>query len=164
MFDFFKRKPPLDPPTEKQIGYAKRLGIVVTPDMSKDAVSDEISKIELGPEMFAAKKKWEAIAATDGYILAIYSKGAETIVDVLRVNDVSIEGQKTKGLKLEVESPKRIKDKDIGDYLEWDRGFNLTIDKLLHSEVLPKDFYDSGIPGYQKVIDRGLKIAQKLKR
>ncbi len=43
MFGFFKKKPPADPPTEKQLRYAKKLGIAVTPTMSKDDVSAAIA-------------------------------------------------------------------------------------------------------------------------
>lgn len=158
MFGFFKRKP-VDPPTQKQLNYAKGLGIAVTSRMSKREVSDAITEAENGPELTKLVRKWQAFAVGEGYMLAVYTKGTKTImVDVLRVNDVSIE---KKVLKLFVEIPKRVKDKDIGEYLEWDKSFDLAIEKLLYHEEMPKGFYDKGIPAYQKAVDRGLKIAKR---
>ena len=40
MFGFFKKRPPDDPPTEKQRRYAAKLGIEVPPTMTKGQLSD----------------------------------------------------------------------------------------------------------------------------
>jgi hypothetical protein len=197
MFGLFKRKPPADPPTQRQLNYAKKLNLTVTSAMSKDDVSNLISVAEAkypkakrqrehinrkrqeqadaqsiaedaqwiaecGPELLETERKWQAFSEGEGYILAVYVKGKDTIVDVLRVNDVYIEGKKRKTLKLHVEAPKLTKDKYIGDYLEWERDFEVPIDKLLYHEALPNNFYDLGIPAYQKAVERGLEIAKRL--
>ena len=190
MFGLFKRKPPADPPTQRQLNYAKILGLTVSPTMSKDDVSKIISKAEAknpkakrqrehinrkrqekadaqwadecGPELLEAERKWQTFSEGEGYILAAYVKGKNTIVDVLRVIDAYIEGAKKKTLKLYVAAPKLRKDKYIGNYLEWERDFELPIDKLLYHEPLPTNFYDLGIPAYQKAVKRGLKIAKRL--
>jgi len=161
MFGFFKRKldAVVDPPSQKQLGYAKRLGVVVTVQMSKREVSNAITEAENGPELTKLVRKWQALADGEGYLLALYSKGSKGItVDVLRVNDISVE---KKVLKLFVESPIRIKDKHIGEHLEWDKSFDLSIDKLLYYEEMPKGFYDKGIPAYEKAIANGIKIAKR---
>ena len=188
MFRFFKRRPAPDPSTQRQLNYARKLGVTVTAGMSKAELSDAISAAETknpgakrqrqdinrkrqaradaqwaaecGPDLMEAEKKWQKLSEGEGYILAAYAKGKSTIVDVLRVNDAYIDEKKT--LRLGVESPKLRKDRYIGDYLEWDREFELAIHKLLYYEMLPGDFAEMGLPAYKDAVERGLQIAQRL--
>lgn len=115
-----------------------------------------------GPELLAAKKQWQAFSAGEGLILAIYRKGQNTIVEVLRVNNAYIEGQRKKTLKLHVMAPRVKKDKVFGDYLERGRDFEIPIHKVLYTEPLPPNFRRQGIPAYRQAIERGLEIAKKL--
>ena len=108
MLGFFKKKPPSDPPTEKQLRYARKLGITVTPSMNKDDVSAAITAAEhanprlaqdrerfkakarerkFGPELIAEEERWNQFADTTEYMLAIYRRGKDIVVDVLRVNE-----------------------------------------------------------------------------
>lgn len=188
MFGFFKKKPPPDPPTEKQLRYAKKLGIAVTPAMSKDDVSAAIGAAEranprlaedrervktkarerkFGSELIAEESRWNQFADSTEYMLAIYRHGKETVVDVLRVNEAWISDRGK--LVLGVEAPKVVKDRHIGQYLDWDRYFELAREKLLHYEPLGADFYthdstgfEPGNKAYQQAVRRGLKIARKL--
>lgn len=188
MFGFFKKKPPPDPPTEKQLRYAKKLGIVVTPSMGKDDVSAAIGAAErasprlaeqrdrvkrksrerkFGPELIAEESRWNGFADDTEYMLAIYRHGKEIVVDVLRVNEACI-NERGK-LVLGVEAPKLVKDRHIGEHLEWERSFQLPREKLLYHEPLGPDFYthDSngfgpGNKAYQQAVQRGLKVARKL--
>ena len=115
-----------------------------------------------GPELLAAEKHWQTFSAGEGLILAIYRKGRNTLVEVLRVNDAHIEGQSKKTLKLHVMAPKVKRDKVFGDYLERGRDFEIAIHKMLYSEPLPPNFRRQGIPAYRQAIERGLEIAKKL--
>ncbi len=181
MFGFFKKSPPPDPPTEKQRRYAKKLGIPVTPSMGKDDVSAAISAAEranprlarnregvkakarerkLGPELVAEEARWNQFADTTEYMLAIYRHGKETVVDVLRVNEAWID--KRGKLRLGVEAPKVVKDRHIGDHLDWDKQFELLRDKLLHFEPLHRDFHNDGNDAYRRAVERGLTLARKL--
>ena len=181
MLGFFKKKPPDDPPTDKQLRYAKKLGVVVTPSMGKDDVSAAISAAEranprlvqdrervkakarqrkLGPDLIAEESRWNQFADSTEYMLAIYRHGKETVVDVLRVNEAFINDRGK--LTLGVEAPKVVKDRDMGDYLDWDRHFELSREKLLHFEPLHPNFHDEGNEAYRRVVERGLKIARKL--
>ncbi len=188
MFGFFKKKITYVPPTQKQIAYAKKLGIIVTPAMSKYDVSEAIDKVlaanpkllrqrehikekmqakyyqECGPELIAAEKKWRELSEKVCYIIAAYEYRKETIVDVLLVEDAYIEGDKNRDVKLALASPKLIKDKIAGDYLEWDKSFELPLRKLLYYEPLYADFSLAGIEDYKKAVLKGLKIAKKTKR
>lgn len=181
MLGFFKRKPPADPPTERQLRYAKKLGIAVTPVMSKDEVSAAIGAAEranpqlakqrehikararereFGPELIAEELRWNEFADSTEYMLAVYRHGKEIVVDVLRVNEAFI--NKRGKLVLGVEAPKLVKDRHIGDYLDWDRSLQLPRDKLLHYEPLHPVFHDDGTEAYRRVVERGLKVARKL--
>jgi hypothetical protein len=183
----FKKSPPPELPTQKQLNYAKKLGIKVTAGMSKWDVSEAIESAErrnpklkrqrehiiekkrikdCGSELIAAEKQWQKFAETVEFMLAIYKRGKETIVDVLRVNDVFVDGHKKKVLKLCVESPRLVKDKDIGCYLDWDHSFELPIENLFYYEPLhadfPKEILDNGISVYTQIVKKGLRIAKRL--
>jgi hypothetical protein len=181
MFGFFKKRPPADPPTEKQCRYAAKLGIDVPPTMSKAELSAAIADAErrnpalaeqrervkskvrekkFGRELIDEEDRWNRFADEVGYMLAVYTRGKETIVDVLRVNEAFIDDRGK--LKLGVEAPKVVKDRDIGDYLDWDKHFELPIQSLLYHEPLHSDFHSDGNDFYRKVVEKGLKIARKL--
>jgi hypothetical protein len=181
MFGLFRKKRPSDPPTDKQLRYAKKLGIRITASMSKDDVSAAIGAAEranprlaedrervkakarerkFGPELIAEEKRWNEFGDTTEYMLAIYRHGKQIIVDVLRVNDAWI-NERGK-LVLGVEAPKVVKDRDIGNWIDWDRYFELSREKLLHFEPLHPKFHEDGNDAYQRTVERGLKLARKL--
>ena len=170
-------------PTTKQLNYASKLGIRISPNMSRNELSDAISDAErknpklarqrehireskrikeCGPELIAAEAQWLNFSETVGYMLAVYDRGKNTVVDVLRVEDAFIHGKVKKKLKLTVSAPKRIKDRYIGEYLDWDRTFDLPFEKVRYHEPLHADFHDDGICVYQATVERGLDIAKKL--
>jgi hypothetical protein len=93
-------------------------------------------------------------------MLAIYKKGKETIVDVLQVNEVFITARGQ--LKLGVEAPKVVKDKYIGNYLDWDKHFELSFASIIYHEPLHINFDDDGNDAYRKVVEKGLKIARNI--
>lgn len=189
MFGLFKSKPK-DPPTERQLNYAGKLGIAVTPRMSKSDVSKAIDAAErkkpkvkrqrehinrkqaekaqaewekeCGPELLVVKEQWLSFADSTRFMLAIYNRGKNTIVDVLEVNDAYIDGEKKKKLKLCVAAPKVVKDRHIGDYLEWKREFELPIENLLFHDPLHADFHSEDNAAYQRLVEKGLKKAKKL--
>ena len=113
-----------------------------------------------GPELIAEESRWNEFADSTEYMLAIYRHGKEIVVDVLRVNEACI--NKHGKLVLGVEAPKLVKDRHIGQYLDWDRSFDLPFDKLLHYEPLHRAFHDNGIDAYHRAVERGLKAARKL--
>src|SRR5437868_6573879 len=127
MFGFFRRKPAADPPSVKQLAYAKRLKIAVTPQMSKADVSAAIGDMErLHPELAQkreeikekqherkygkalvdAEQRWCVLSESVRFMLAIYRKGGNTIVDVVDVGGAHIDGRGK--LKLELAAPKLV--------------------------------------------------------
>jgi len=160
MFGFFKKKRPTsDPPTEKQKRYAARLGIQDPLSMSKTELSAAITKAErqkpalakkrerikekvrehkYGKELIELERQWNRFADEIGFMLAIYSQGKETIVDVLRVNAAFI--TKSGKLRLGVEAPRLKHDKVLGDILEWEKSFELPADSILYKKPLSPHF------------------------
>ena len=177
----FGKKPPDDPPTEKQRRYAKVLSIEVTPDMTKADLSYEIAKAEkrspkhakqraeykrnqrireFGREAVEKEEEWNEFADEQDYMLAIYQRGKDIIVDVLRVLGADI--NKRKKVVLDVQAPKVVKDPDIGRVIEWEREFTLPLEKLLYFEGLGRDYFlPDDLEKYKKLVERGLKIAKK---
>lgn len=189
MFGLFKSKPK-DLPTERQLNYARKLGIVITPRMSKSDVSKAIDAAErknpkvkrqreqinrnqaekdqaqwekgCGPELLAAEEQWLSFADSTRFMLAVYIRGKNRIVDVLEVNDAYIDGKKKKKLKLCVAAPKVVKDQYIGDSLAWEREFELPIENLLFHDPLHADFHPKDNSVYQRLVEKGLKKAKCL--
>jgi len=181
MFGLFRKQPPADPPTDKQRKYTARLGIDVAPTMTKSSLSAAIADFErrspsaaaqreriramarerkFGKDLVAKESRWNQFADDVGYMLAVYNRGKETIVDVLRVSEaiITVRGK----LKLSLEAPKVVRDRHIGAYLDWDRHLELSIDALLYHEPLHAGFHSDGIDAYRKAVERGLKVARKL--
>lgn len=188
MFEFLNPEP-FTPPTERQLKYAKRLGVVVSAEMSKSDVSEAIDFAisqnpaeqkrladyqlkqraaldkerleEFGSELVAAETSWIEFADSTRFMLAIYRRGKSTIVDILEVYDADIvEVRKKPTLKLRVLAPKLVKDRWIGEYLEWEKEFELPIHNLLWCEALSPDFHELGLETHQHAIERGLEIAR----
>lgn len=185
MFDFlkfFRRHPEPDPPTDKQRRYAAKLGIAVPPGMTKRELSAAIHEAEKrvpaatgkrertkrksrerkhGKETGEQEEFWNRFSADVGYMLAVFTRGKETVVDVLLVNEAEVDDQGE--LWLVVEFPKLVKDRSLGAYLEWDQGsHDLPVSSLLHYEPLHPKFESDGVNAYRKAVEKGLKIARKL--
>ena len=96
--------------------------------------------------------KWNAIAETIGFVIAVYTKGEETVVDVLRVHGAYLNDRHN--LVLDVAAPKFVKDRNTGDRLEWKMDFELPIQDLLRFEPLHAQFWRDGTQAYQSAIER----------
>jgi len=185
VFGFFK-KAPVDPPTEKQLRYAAKLGIAVKPGMGKGQLSDAISAYEAknpkaarqrehvaarrkakkpqaepSRELIEEENRWNEFAESTCHMLAIYQKGKQRIVDVLQVDQAELTNRSK--LRLSLVAPVVRKDRHIGDWLEWDKSFELPIEKLLYFEPLTADFMHAGLDAYKKAVARGLKVAKSMK-
>jgi hypothetical protein len=173
---------PQEKPTERQRRYAAVLGLDVPANMSKwelSALIGEAEKknpslaaqrekaavlrdeMEYGKEAVAKQQEWNRFAENTEYMLAIYRRGSEIIVDVLRVNEASID--KSGAVKLGVAAPKLRKDPNIGDYLEWEKEFELAEKSLLFHKPLHAQFHDDGVEAYRKNVETGLVIAPRFR-
>ncbi|MCA9122914.1 MAG: YlbF family regulator [Planctomycetaceae bacterium] len=193
--------PPFESPTQKQSAFAKKLGVEVSPSMSKvdvafaieDAIesnptlkkkleereakrqqqeeeAERLQRIkECGPELLAAEAKWQKFVDEIGFMLAVYQRGTKTIVDVLEVYDVSIEGKRKKKLKLYAAAPNAEKLRVEGMLwdeehvlLFWSREIVLPLEKLLYHEPLRAKFDECSPSEYARTVRRGLQIAERL--
>jgi len=125
-------------------------------------IKAKVRERKFGKRLIEEEARWNGFAEAVGYMLAVYSRRKETIVDVLRVNGANITDRGK--LKLGVEAPKLVRDRYIGDYLDWHKYFELPIESLLHHEPLHGDFHADGIPAYRKVVKKGLKIARRRRK
>lgn len=188
LFGFFREQPPDDPPTEKQLRYAAKLRIDVPLTMTRAELSEAIAEKErrtprlaedrervkikarekkFGKDLVEEEARWNHIADEGGYILAVYVYRKETVVDVLRVSEAIIDDRGN--LKLSVEAPKVVKDRYLGDHLDWERHFEMPIKSLLYYEPLDPEFYTHDAQGYgpgnkayRAIVEKGLKIAERL--
>jgi len=178
MFGWMKKHVSPEAATDRQKRYARRLNLDVS-KLSKADATAAISKAEaanpdtrasrvhalaakrlkeFGPELIAEEARWEEIIGGTGYILAAYARGNSTIVDVLQVNHAEI-GTRRK-VVLTLASPKVTKDRHAGDFLEWEREFDIPVDAIVFHEVLREepDIFD--LAGYKRLVERGLKRAK----
>jgi hypothetical protein len=105
----------------------------------------------LSTKLADQEDKWNAIAETIRFIVAVYVQGEETVVDVLRVRGAYLNDRHT--LVLEVAAPKAVKDWDAGDRLEWVRDFELPIDALRHFQPLHAAFWRDGTQAYRRAVE-----------
>lgn len=236
MFGLFKSKPKDRglPPTQKQLGYAKSLGIESPEQMSRVRLSDAIDKasinapptkaqlryakqigVELrkgvthkqasqliheaiekdpevrrrvekieakqneaaekkyiekvGPEVDRIEQLWRTWSEDFASLLVVYVKKDQWIVDLVAPVDPIVNEQR-KSIRLGFVTPKVVKDRDMGEHLEWDvdrRPVTIAPNDLLYWEatkadpILPMTFDFSP---YQKRVQRGLKIAEKIRK
>ena len=123
-------------------------------------MKEKVRERKFGKELIEEETRWNRFADDVGYMLAVYKRGKETIVDVLRVNEAVLTDTGKMGLG--VEAPKLVKDRYIGDHLEWDKYFELALDSILYHEPLHADFHNDGNDAYRKVVENGMKIARRI--
>jgi hypothetical protein len=123
------------PPTDRQVNYARSLGIENARKMGRRELSEAISKRETRPRdgdgpkprlgKGAARRgsakagkpnnggatelaHWENFAENIRFMLAIYKRGKSVVVDVLEVNDAFVADNGI--IRLDVAAPKRVRE------------------------------------------------------
>ena len=176
-----RRKKDFIPPTEKQLKYAKMIGLEITPEMSKWDVSRAIdNKVnsspklqrqqrhierskrikQYGEELVDREDYWLQFIENTGFMLAIYKQRKEIVVDVLYVDDVEIsEGRK---FFLNVAAPKALTG-GRKPCLIWEREFRLNYKNLIHHDPLYPEFeVKGGVREYKKLVKQGIKRAKQI--
>jgi len=196
MFGPFRKKPPDRglPPTEKQVRFARRIGVSVLEGTTRDQLSRALDAAmkrdpsiarrmerigeerdrraakkraeHLGPEIIRQEQQWDDFAAEGVQLLAVYEHRNEWIVDVIQPFEAVVDEDKRR-IRLAFHIPRRRRDRDIGEeILDWD-------DEKRPVSIPPKNFYywepvhDDlmfDIPRYSKLVKRGMKIAKAIKR
>jgi len=130
------------------------------PDLKREAAERRRLPAGLSTKLADQEDKWNAIADAVGFIVAVYAKGEETLVDVLRVDGAYLNNRHT--LVLQVVAPKAARDRDVGGRLQWVRNFELPIEDLRHYEPLHAEFAGSDAEAYRSAVERGQRAAEKL--
>lgn len=177
---FKKRRAAKNPPTTKQVKYARMLKIQITELMSKDDVSTAISRVEkanpelvqkreqakqkarikrYGEEAIKIETHWNTICDQNPMVLLIYERGKNIIVDVVEVCGTEFDSKDK--IKVCFVAPKLRKDQYLGTYLEWEKEFSVRPNKILHHELITQEIDFMDTDRYQKCVETGLQIAKK---
>jgi hypothetical protein len=122
-----------------------------------------------GAEALVEVQCWNEFAERTGFMLAIFRRRKDIIVDVLQVSEAMLDDRR--GLVLHVVEPHRTRDKiDVGEsvnLIEWEDEFELKRSELVYFEPLSVDFdgqcVEDGYPEYHRVVKRGLTIARQMR-
>lgn len=179
MFNLFKKEQPPDPPTERQLNYARKLGID-TAGMSKADVSYAISDAETrnpslgkqreqakvakhakqhGPELIQLEQHWQKLADVEKWIVAVYQSGKSMKIDVIRVNGASLTDKGV--LELECEIAKIKMDRDLGQIVDLGRYVELAFNKIKWHEVIDAIEIED-VATFQAAMQRGQNAAGRL--
>lgn len=167
------------PPTKSNKEICERLGLQIQPNMGnkdvyfliQDAIKDPRYKAlydqlnqekaaalereereEYGDELYEEIQKWEKLCDVRKHYAAVFRQGKSIKFDILELEQVEIEGTNASTLKVEALRPKKYRDREIGDYLEWEKEIRLKPKDILILKALPKqlDIYD--VSGYEKLL------------
>ena len=173
--------PPADPPTERQLNYAKKLGINVTTDMSKADVSAAIAQVELenpslarqrqhvnesrykkthGPELVEAEKKWQKLADANKWMIAVYQGGKSMKVSVIRLNEASITDKSKLVIHGELAEVEHNRKYDFS-LIDLDKTIDLPFEKIKWYEIIDELDVDD-IDGLNAAMNRGKEAANRL--
>ncbi len=174
-----KRYPTKRKPTERQLRYAKRLGI----DVPKNATLWQVSKMidaaesanpqmraerlaaidrkrveQFGADLISQEKQWQQLADQRKWIAAVYRSGKSIKVDLLQIEAAEI-NERGK-LRVDVAVGKIVTDKDAGPMVDTGRYFELDPTKLLWSQVVD-DFDVDEFERFDRTFTQAEKMARK---
>jgi len=187
MFDFFKKKPS-KPPSRNQVVLCERLGLVITTKMSREDVSkmlevaleeekykkiyNEIQKqreagsekedrTKYGDRLVDELKQWQRYCDPHKQYILIFKRGQQVQYDVVEFETAEIVGECKYSIQLGILLPKMHKDKDTGDYFEWEKELILKPSQVLKIEPLADaiDMFD--VKTYQETKARCETIADE---
>jgi hypothetical protein len=170
--------PSADPPTERQLNYAKKLGIPVTANMSKTDVSEAIAQVERqnpslarqrqhvnesryrrthGAELVEAEEKWQQLADNNKWMIAVYQSGKTANVSVIRLNEASIADNGKLEISGEVAEVEHNKTHEYS-LIDLEKSIVLPFEKIKWHEIIDEIAVDD-IDGFNAAMDRGKEAA-----
>lgn len=170
MFSLFKKKPQKQL-SRNQIELCDRLGLEITLKMSREDVSkllklslqqekykkiyDEIQRERdeefekedretYGDKLVDELKKWKKYCDTYKQYFFIFKRGSKVQYEIAEVESAEIMGESKYFIQLGILLPKLHKDRDTGDYLEWEKEITLKPNQILKIEELSEtiDMFD----------------------
>lgn len=168
----FGSSPRTDPPTDKQLRYAKKLGIVVSANADRATLSQLIGEAEsknpslkanreivkqkqlirkYGQARVDEKQRWEDLADKEKWMLVVFNRGNSKISEIVRINGGKISARGK--MKVLVETVKIINDRFAGQFIDVGRYLELSLDKIVWHEIVDEIDVDD-IQGFQKYLSR----------
>jgi hypothetical protein len=178
-----KRRVAKNPPTTKQRQYAKALNVQVSDYMTRADLSAAIARAEkanpklvsqleqakldrrkkrYGAEAIEIESYWNHLCDNSIMALLVFQRGKDTIVDAVEISGAEFD--KNKKIKLQFYSPKLKNDRHLGEILEWERSLVLRPNKIIYHEKIEPEINFDDLLRYERLVERGLKIAKDLQR
>lgn len=147
-----------DPPTQKQLSYAARLGIHVTANMDKHAVSaaiservDELLLQKRFPHLVPIYRNMRRAEEERKEVLIAFKRGKKYVADVVLIHNVYVDEDQG-GFELDCEGTKIRKDRTLGQYLEWEKELEVPVKRLAYCRVLEEEIDMFDIRNFQRLI------------
>ncbi len=168
----FGSRPPADPPTEKQLRYARKLGITIPENTDKAILSQLIGQVESrdpslktkrenvkekqrvrkhGQDKIDEEAQWQALADAEKWMLVVFTRGKSKVAEVVRINgaDISTGGK----IKIETEVMEITNDRHAGPLVDVERYIEISVDKIDWHEIVDEVDIDD-VRRFQKYYDR----------
>lgn len=168
----FGSRPPADPPTDKQLRYARKLGLAIPENADKATLSRLIGQAEArdpsltatradvkakqrlrkyGQDKIDEEARWQAFADAEKWMLVVFSRGKSKVAEVVRINgaDISASGK----IKIATEVMKITNDRQAGPLVDVGQYIEISVDKIDWHEIVDEvDIQD--VRRFQKYHDR----------
>lgn len=128
----------------------------------KEAESEKEERAMYGDDLYDDQKRWERYCGSDQQYLLVFKRGGKIQSDVVEFASADMIGEKKFSLQLGVLLPKRHKDNDSGDWVEWEKDIILKPGHVLKIEALSKPIEIFDVERYQDTKARCDEMAAKL--
>jgi len=168
----FGSRTPADPPTEKQLRYARKLGITLPENADKATLSSLIGEAESRDPSLKTKRenvkekirvckhghnkideeaRWQALADAEKWMLVVFKRGKSKVAEVVRINGADIsDGGK---IMIETEVMKIINDRHLGMLVDAGKYIEISVDKIEWHEIVNEVAIDD-VQQFQNYYDR----------
>jgi hypothetical protein len=170
---------PADPPTPRQLNYAKKLGIDVTANMSKSDVSVAIAKVErenpsvarqrhhviasrrkeaCGPELIESEKNWQKLADDNKWMIAVYESDKSMKVSIVRLNEAIADKNKLV-ISGEIAVLEHDRENDFS-LIDLDKVIDLPFERIKWYEIIDELDVDD-VDGFNAAMNRGKEVMRR---
>lgn len=114
-----------------------------------------------GDELVDLFRKWEAITDSGVQHILVFRKGKSIVVDVVEFDSIEIDDTKKPFVKLNILRPRIRKERDSGQYLEWDKEVAVNAQKVLHVQRLATEVDMFDVSEYLRIIEISTDYAKR---
>jgi hypothetical protein len=160
----FRSRIPVDPPTDKQLRYARHLGVSIPKKIDKKSMSAILRTAELlqkyGQAKLDEESKWQSLVEAEKWMLVVFTRGQSKLAEIARINGAELSNSGE--IKIEIELMKVGKDKHIGTFIDVGKYLEISLDSIHWYEVINEvDMHD--LPRFNKYQDRLRKKSSNLR-